>query len=84
MAKKDGMYSDYRDRKAMEARDAGMISEDRSAIANLPQDVMFKEYAPVSYDHYDLNDNVHGVDVQMKDDAKKGQRKYGERYPEKY
>lgn len=77
-------YNSYNGRKRMESRDGGMISEDKSAIANLPQDEMMKAYPRISYDSYSLNDDIYGIDVQIKDDMKKAKRKYGEKYPEKY
>ena len=63
--------------------DSGMISEDRSAIANLPQHVIQKEYPQVSTYAMDfnLNDTSSGIDRQMYDDAKEVKR---ELFPEKY
>lgn len=77
-------YSGYEARKRMEAEGSGMIHEDRSEIANLPQDVMFKEYAKTPYDNYGLNDDIKGIDVQMRDDVRGGKRKSGQPYPDKW
>lgn len=62
-----GDYAGELARRTQEMQDAGMIKEDRSAIANLPQDVMIKPYAksPSSYMPENLNDDISGVDHQM-------------------
>jgi len=50
--------------------DGGMISEDRSATANLPQNVIMKVYPKVGFMNYsELNDTIRVVDNQMNDDA---------------
>lgn len=73
MAKKryySDAYAGYDDRRRQELEDSMMIKEDRSKIANLPQEVMIKEY-PQSpyYAQPKLNDTVRGVDRQLSDDA---------------
>lgn len=78
------LYSGKTSRREIESRDAGMISEDKSAIANLPQNVIMKAYPECAYDSYNLNDNIHGIDVQVRDDVMGGKRKSGQPYPEKY
>ena len=53
-------------RKRMEKHDGGMISENRSAVANMPQEVMYKPWP--SQDMYlpeDLRDDIRSVDDQM-------------------
>ena len=73
MAKRyyDGMYSGIIPRKAQEEKDSRMIWEDRSAIANLPQQVVYKEYPKVSYGSPEgLDDTLYGIDRQVKDDLK--------------
>lgn len=49
--------------------DEGMIHEDKSAMANLPQDVKMKPYPKFGYglNEY-LNDTISGVDGQIYDD----------------
>lgn len=79
-----GNYEGMDERRRQERQDAMMISEDRNAIANLPQQVVMKEYPRQEYDNYDLNDNIKGIDVQMRDDARGGKRKSGQAYPEKF
>ena len=78
------LYSGKTSRREMESRDAGMISEDKSAIANLPQNVIMKAYPASAYDTYNLNDDIKGIDVQVRDDVMGGKRKSGQPYPEKY
>lgn len=81
---KNEFYAGMDARRRQEMQDAGMISEDRSAVANLPQNVVMKEYPPVDYDSYNLNDDIRGVDVQMRDDLRGAKKKSGQAYPEKY
>lgn len=88
MAKKkryySGDYSGMDSRRRMEYEDSRMISEDRNAIANLPQQPMIKMYPQAPYyEGADLNDTIRGVDEQMwKDSHNKTYKKGG--YPEKY
>ncbi len=60
---------DYKDSDMMYHKDSGMISEDHSSFANLPQNVMMKEYPRFMYglDPY-LNDTSSGIDDQIYDD----------------
>lgn len=86
MAKKryynEGMYSGMSAARAQEARDASMLNEDRSAIANMPQNVIMREYPRVDYSMGEgLNDDIRGIDRQMKADSK-GKKKGA--FPEKY
>lgn len=75
-------YAGMHGRSAADRRASGMISEDRSAIANLPQNVIMREYPRVDYARQEgLNDNILGIDVQMYDDAR---HKKGKKYPQKY
>lgn len=70
-------------RRHEEMREAGMISEDHSAIANMPQHVVMKPYpkaGPYMMDGQ-LNDTITGVDRQMDHDDSK--RKGGMK-PHKY
>jgi hypothetical protein len=84
MAKRysDGMYAGADARRAQERQDAGMLSEDHSAIANMPQGVIMREYPKEMYASYpNLDDTIRGVDHQMRDDMK---GKKSKSYPEKY
>lgn len=71
----DGAYAGEEGKRTQEMQDGGMISEDRSAIANLPQNVVIKAYPmPGNYLPEDLDDTLRGVDGQMsKDNAKRQQ-----------
>lgn len=53
--------------------DGGMLKEDHSKVANLPQDVKYGPWPNLDSDYmnYDLNDRSSGVDMQMRDDARK-------------
>lgn len=77
-------FSGYEARKRMEAEGSDMIHEDRSCIANLPKEVMFKEYPATPYDNYGLNDDIKGIDVQIRDDVRSSKRKSGQPYPDKW
>lgn len=61
-----GYYEGHVDRRHQEMQDAGMIREDKSAIANLPQEVMIKPYPRNgSYMPEQLDDSDRGVRKQM-------------------
>jgi len=50
----------------------GMLSEDHSAPANLPQHVIQKEYPPCNYvDNYYLDDTSRGIDDNIDDSVRK-------------
>ena len=52
-------------RRRQEMMDAGMISEDHSKIANMPQEVRMMEYPRDSnYLPEDLDDTIRGIDRQ--------------------
>lgn len=88
MAKKrhyaSGYYEGMAGRRKQEMEDAGMIHEDHSAVANLPQEVVMRPYpkAP-GYQDYGLDDTIGGIDYQMGKDAHAKTIKRGP-YPEKY
>lgn len=77
MSRKDRLEShDYyagpEARRHQEREDGSMISEDHSAIANLPQHVMMKEYPRAGgYMPEDLNDTITGIDRQKNMDNNK-------------
>lgn len=65
-----GHYEGMDSRRKQEMEDAGMIREDHSAIANLPQEVMMKPYPKDSnYMPEDLDDTLRGIDKQMNADS---------------
>lgn len=51
-------------------KESSMISKDMSAMANMPQNVVMREYPKVDYSMYGLNDTISGIDAQMKGDNK--------------
>jgi len=65
-------YAGMEPRRRQEMEDAGMIREDHSAIANMPQEVMIKAY-PVEKNYMPemLDDTIRGVDKQMDYDDNK-------------
>jgi hypothetical protein len=67
----DEYYAGSGARRRQELEDGGMIHEDHSAIANLPQNVMMKPYPKTGpYMPEDLDDRIEGVDRQMNYDDK--------------
>lgn len=71
-------YAGMEPRRRQEMEDAGMIHEDHRAIANLPQNVMIKEYPKAGpYMPEGLDDTIAGVDRQMDyDDEKRAMNFY--------
>ncbi len=69
----DEHYAGMEPRRRQEMEDAGMISEDHNAIANLPQNVVYRAY-PVSGQSLPegLDDTMRGIDRQI--DADDSQR----------
>lgn len=77
-----GEYAGHESRVRQESIDGGMITENKSAIANLPQEVMIKPYPkPDDYGMYHLDDTIRGIDHQRKEDSK--EKKKGQ-YPDMY
>ena len=65
-------------------KDSGMIKEAKGSLANLPQNVIMKEYPKARYMNYSsLDDTMRVVDHQMNSDASGPKIKRGA-YPEKY
>lgn len=59
---------EYEARKRFE--DSGMIREDRNAVANMPQNVIMKDWPQASYGEKSyLDDTIRGIDSQMFDDT---------------
>lgn len=78
----NGYYEGNEGRRRQEMMDAGMIHEDRSAIANLPQEVMIKSYPKAGYSlDGDLNDSISGVDKQI--DILDGKKRDAHKVPKK-
>lgn len=74
-------YAGMAGSKKQQRSDGAMISKDMSATANMPQNVVMRDYPKVDYAMYNLNDTITGIDYQMKSDMK-GKKKGG--MPEKY
>ena len=81
-----GMYEGMAGRRHQEMKDAGMISEDKSAVANMPQNVIMRAWprADMGLDSR-LDDKISGVNKQMDEDLKGARRhmdptKYQEQY----
>ena len=56
--------------RAMEARDSRMLSEDHSAIANMPQDVRYHKWdGGRMYLQTNLDDTMSGIDKQQNEDV---------------
>lgn len=68
-----GEYAGYDARRKEESRDFGMISEDHGSIANMPQNVIMREYPrPGDYLPEGLDDTLRGVNEQIgADNAKR-------------
>lgn len=68
-----GDYEGHEGRRRQEMMDGMMIKEDHSAIANMPQNVMIKDWPREGgYMPENLDDTLRGVDRQMDlDNSKK-------------
>ncbi len=71
-------YAGMEPRRRQELEDAGMIHEDHSQIANLPQNVMMTPYPHTGpYLPEGLDDTIRGIDHQMDyDDGKRREHFY--------
>jgi len=62
------LYAGKDSRRRQEMEDGGMIREDHSQVANLPQEVMYRPYPKISsYLPEDLDDTIRGIDYQIDD-----------------
>ncbi len=67
-----GAYAGEAARKSMERHDGGMINDDRSAVANMPQGVMYKPWPTEDmYMPENLRDDIRSVDEQTNADKSK-------------
>lgn len=66
-------YAGEQARFRQEMQDAGMIREDHSAVANLPQNVIMRPYPRAEgYLPEVLDDSIRGIDMQVKlDDSQR-------------
>ena len=68
----EGHYAGEESRRREEREEGGMLSEDKNAIANMPQEVMIKMYPKTGpYMPEDLDDTLRGIDKQMDHDDSK-------------
>lgn len=75
-----GYYEGMDERRKQERMDGSMISEDMSAIANMPQGVIMREYPTTGYAYYDVSDTLSGVDRQISSDMKEKKGKNPQKY----
>ena len=82
IGKYEGNYEGLNNARNMERSDFNMIKEDKMAIANLPQMVMYKEWPKSKkYHDYGLDDTIRGIDEQMgKDNSKMESHLQPEKY----
>jgi len=74
---KDGAYAGKNATERMQHHDASMISEDHNAIANLPQQVIMKDWADhEAYLPDILDDTIVGINKQINYDDKKRQEHF--------
>lgn len=73
------VYAGPHQRRALERMDAGMISEDHNAMANMPQDVKMMYYPKARYSTYDLDDTMRGIDQQQAADERHDVRRDAQR-----
>ena len=78
-----GDYEGRESRSRQEMMDGMMIKEDHSKIANLPQEVMIKDWPKNrSYMSEGLDDTIRGIDRQM--DSLDGAKAKSHEVPKKY
>lgn len=77
MAKKrfHGEYEGMENRRKSEMRDGGMLTDDKSAIANMPQNVRYHDWGG-NYKGFDsnLDDTISGINKQMDMDEAEAKR----------
>lgn len=70
-------YAGEKSRRKMEMHDAGMIREDHSAVANLPQNVIMRPYPKNgNYLPENLDDTLRGIDAQINLDDSQRRRNF--------
>lgn len=72
-------YEEERKNRGLDSRFMGMLSEDHSAPANLPQEVVHKYYPKCEYmDRYELDDTIEGVDENIDETVRKVEGNHSE------
>lgn len=77
MAKRynDGAYAGEGAARTQQSQDSGMIRENRGAVANLPQEVMYKPWpSDNNYLNANLNDDISGIDRMKNEDVNGAKR----------
>lgn len=71
-----GHYEGHAGRRHQEMKDAGMIHEDKHAVANMPQEVMYKAWGRPEFGKLDsgIDDTISGINRQMGEDESMGRR----------
>lgn len=79
---RQGYYEGPESRQRLETQDGGMIREDHSAVANLPQTPMMKAY-PMNRGYIPevIDDTIRGIDSQIDTDNRQREKYFG---PHKY
>lgn len=74
----EGMKRYWEDkRESLDDRFMGMIGEDHSAPANLPQEVVHKYYPKCEYmDRYELDDTIEGIDENNDDSVREIEKRH--------
>ena len=68
----EGSYEGMDSRRKQEREDGSMISEDRKACANLPQEVKYHDWPTnATKPNYKLDDTGRGIDKQEREDGDK-------------
>jgi hypothetical protein len=77
MARFYEQYAGVDMRRAQERADGGMLSEDKSAPSNLPQNVVYRPFPDVSGSlPGSIDDGLSGVDSQIREDRSGMMRNY--------
>lgn len=65
----------YEQERKREAKDGGMLHEDHSAVANMPQQVKYQPW-PDGHDYLDgsLDDTIRGVDQLTNENVNKAKK----------
>jgi hypothetical protein len=72
MLERHEYYAGEKSRRHQEHADGGMIHEDHSAMANMPQHIIMKPYPkPGGYLPENLDDTIRGVDGLMRENESK-------------
>lgn len=65
-----GKYEGMERRKSLESADFGMFGENRSEFANMPRELVLKEFPKAGrYSDYGLDDTIRGINRQMSKDG---------------